>query len=140
MRVVAFALAIGLLPAGALAQANVPDGDRFQMERRGNEIIRLDRQTGAISTCTDQNGALDCRSSADERAALQAEIDRLAGEVDRLRAQVAGKEPETGVSKDGKSVTLKLPSEQEVQGAVDFLNDLLRRAVDAVRDLLGERA
>lgn len=127
----ALALTAVSFPAGAQDQADA----RFQLERRGDDIIRLDRRTGTISTCTERNGSLDCRASADERAALQEEIDRLAAEVDRLKGGTGNAD-----TSDGKSVTLKLPSEQEINGALDFLREWGQRAVDAVRALINGNA
>ena len=133
-------LALALLPATTLAQA-APDptasDDRFQIERSGEAFIRLDRKTGAISTCTLEGAALDCRASADERAALQTEIDRLATEVEALKT---GNTAETGISKDGKQLTLKLPSEAEIKEVASFFEDMLRRFVAAVKNLASGEA
>jgi len=140
MRQILALLALSLLPAATLAQA-APDptasDDRFQIERKGDAIIRLDRKTGAISTCTLEGAALDCRSSADERAALQAEIDRLATEVEALKS---GTSAETGIAKDGKQLTLKLPSEAEIKQVAAFFEDMFRRFVAAVKDLANGEA
>lgn len=144
MRPTLVALALAMVPMSALAQSTATweaDPDRFQMERQGETIIRLDRRNGAISTCSQSAGTLDCRASADERAALQDEIDRLAAEVDRLKSQLAGTPGRgAGVSKDGKELTLKLPSEEEIQGILGYLQDMARRVVDAVRNLAGDKA
>jgi hypothetical protein len=132
-RILVAALALSAVSFPALAQDGADA--RFQLERRGDNIIRLDRRTGTISTCTERNGSLDCRASADERAALQDEIDRLAAEVDRLKGGDGN-----SANSDGKSVTLKLPSEQEINGALDFLREWGQRAVDAVRALINGNA
>jgi hypothetical protein len=132
MRGPALALVLFVLPGAAAAQAPTTTDGRFQLERRGDLIVRLDRETGAISTCEEQNGELDCRASADERAALQSEIDRLAAEVDRLQA---GRGEGSAERKDN-SITLSLPSEEQVQGFADRLSSALSRGVDAVRDFI----
>lgn len=137
-------LALALVPTLAQAQtasdSSLSD-NRFQIERQGDSIIRLDTKTGAISTCTESGGTLDCKMSADERAALQAEIDRLATEVETLKAGTASAQaPSTGLSKDGKELTLKLPTEAEVKEALSFLEDMFNRAVSAVRDLVNGNA
>jgi hypothetical protein len=139
-----FILALALLPAAAQAQTAADSSlsdNRFQLERQGDNIVRLDKKTGAISTCTESGGTLDCRMSADERAALQAEIDRLATEVETLKTgTVSAEGPSTGLSKDGKELTLKLPTEAEVKEALIFLEDMFNRAVSAVRDLVNGNA
>jgi hypothetical protein len=143
MRPTLLALALVMLPFSAVAQSTSSadaDPDRFQLDRRGDQIIRLDRRSGAISTCTETGSGLDCRASADERAALQDEIDRLAAEVDSLKDQLAGKPGRgTGLSKDGKELTLKLPSEEELKGVLGYLQEMARRVVEAVRSLAGEK-
>ena len=133
MRPLLPALAFALLSTSALAQTESASDARFQIERSGDAFIRLDRQTGAVSTCVLSNGELDCRSSADERAALQAEIDRLSEEVEQLKS--GSVEAKTGFSKDGKELTLKLPTEAEIKQVVAFFEDMVRRVVDAVKDL-----
>lgn len=124
-----------ILPGMAFAQT-APDptvsDDRFQIERDGDLYIRLDKKTGAISTCSLAGDQLDCRMGADERAALQAEIDRLATEVEQLKGG-EGTDPKTGLSKDGKELTLKLPSEAEIKEFVAYFEDMLRRFMDAVK-------
>ena len=55
-------------------------------------FLRLDTQSGQVSLCTITAGQAQCRASADERAALEAEIDRLAKENAALRVQ-RGSEP-----------------------------------------------
>ncbi|MGO7216292.1 hypothetical protein ACCS75_35305, partial [Rhizobium ruizarguesonis] len=60
------------------------DAGRFQLEKSGDPFVRLDRQTGAMSICQDKEGALVCRRAADERAAYEDELDRLAKRVTAL--------------------------------------------------------
>jgi seryl-tRNA synthetase len=139
-----FILALALLPAAAQAQTATDSSlsdNRFEIERQGDSIIRLDTKTGAISTCTESGSTLDCKMSADERAALEAEIDRLATEVEALKTRTASAQaPSTGLSDDGKELTLKLPTEAEVKEALTFLENMFNRAVSAVRDLVNGNA
>ncbi|BCJ91887.1 hypothetical protein IZ6_26220 [Terrihabitans soli] len=139
MRTALFAIALASLPA--FAQAAEPQSDdRFQIEKSGDNYIRLDRKTGTMSTCTLSGADLDCRASADERAALQAEIDRLSGEVERLKAGTPETASGASISKDGKELTLKLPSEAEIKQVVAFFEDMLQRMVNAVKDLANGNA
>lgn len=138
MRTALFVIALALLPA--LAQAEPVSDDRFQIEKSGDAYIRLDRQTGAISTCTLSGQDLDCRSSADERAALQAEIDRLSAEVESLKSGTPEATAGASMSKDGKQLTLKLPSEAEIKQVVAFFEDMVQRVVNAVKDLANGNA
>ena len=135
MRNALFAAALTFMPGAALAQSAEPpvSDDRFQIERQGDAFIRLDKKTGTVSTCTLDNGAFDCRMSPDERAALQAEIERLASENEQLKT--ASGQPETGVAKGGKELTIKLPTEAEIKDAISYIEEMLRRFVDAVKSL-----
>ena len=119
------ALALAALPAVAVAQTSV-DEARFQIERQGEQIIRLDKKTGAISTCSPDGAQLDCRMSADERAALEAEIERLSAELQAIK----GGAPEA--KKDENTVTLKLPTEAELRTMFDYIEDAFRKLYDAV--------
>jgi uncharacterized small protein (DUF1192 family) len=138
MRTALFAIALASLPA--LAQAEPVSDDRFQIEKSGDAYIRLDRQTGTMSTCTLIGNDLDCRASADERAALQAEIDRLSAEVEQLKAGAPDSAANTSISKEGKQLTLKLPSEAEIKEVVAFFEAWVQRVVDAVKDLANGKA
>jgi hypothetical protein len=85
------AIAAGAAPARAEASAATTDaGDsangRFAMTPVADGFLRLDTRTGQTSLCTVSSGQVQCRSGADERAALQAEIDRLARENAGLKA------------------------------------------------------
>lgn len=142
MRVTLLAAAV-TAPGLAFAQtAPAPeiDGDRFQIERDGDSIIRLDKKTGTISVCTPDGASLDCRMSADERAALQAEIDRLATELEQARAGSTEDGKRAGISKDGTELTLKLPSEEDIKDVVSFFEEMLNRFVAAVREFAGGNA
>jgi hypothetical protein len=138
MRTALFVIALASFPV--VAQAEPVSDDRFQIEKSGDAYIRLDRQTGTMSTCTLSGTNLDCRASADERAALQAEIDRLATEVDRLKAQTPEATAGASVSKDGKQLTLKLPSEAEIRDVVAFFENMVQRMVNAVKELANGEA
>jgi hypothetical protein len=133
MRNALFVLALIAIPS--FAQAQPASDDRFQIEKSGDNFIRLDRKTGAISTCDLKGAELDCRASADERAALQAEIDRLSAEVEQLKSGSPETASGASISKDGTELTLKLPSEDEIKGVVAFFEDMLQRVVTAVKNL-----
>jgi hypothetical protein len=139
MRKAIFVLALISVPA--FAQAEPSSDARFQIEKSGDAYIRLDRTTGVISTCTLSGTQLDCRASADERAALQAEIDRLSAEVEQLKAASPETASGASISKDGKELTLKLPSEADIKQVVAFFESMVQRIVDAVKELAsGEKA
>jgi hypothetical protein len=70
------------VPADAADSAN----GRFAMTPVADGFLRLDTRTGQVSLCALASGQVQCRAGADERAALEAEIDRLARENTRLKS------------------------------------------------------
>lgn len=125
MKAIAIALAGFLIPlaAGAAEQ----DTARFQLERSGDQFVRLDRQTGAMSLCEQKDGTLVCRMAADERAAYEAELDRLAERVTALEKTVA----------DGGSRT-GLPSDAEVDRSIGIMERMMRSFMGMVREFQAE--
>src|SRR5690606_2025893 len=67
------ALALVSLAGAALAQ----DGDCYRLEKSGDAWVRMDTQTGEISRCEETSAQLVCRLAADERAAFEADLERL---------------------------------------------------------------
>ena len=122
MKAFAITLATGLLPLAAMAAE--PDATRFQLERSGDHFVRLDRQTGAMSLCTEKDGALVCRMAADERAAYEDELDRLADRVSALE----------------KSTTARpaLPTDAEVDRSIGIMERMMRSFMGIVREFRAE--
>lgn len=116
----------------ALAQtapANEPERDgRYTMTPAPDGgFLRLDTRSGAVSHCRQANGGVQCRSAADERAALQAEIDRLAKENDDLRSKLAQTTP-------GDRLRNALPSDQDVDAALNWMERAMRRMMNMFRE------
>lgn len=115
--------AILLAAAPALAQ----DGDRFTLERRGDGWVRLDNGTGEISICEERGNQLVCRLAADDRRALQDEIETLQDRVDELERRIAALE--------SARPSADLPSEEELERTLGFMERFFRGFMDIVRDL-----
>ncbi len=120
-----------LLPAAVLltapAFAAEPDATRFQLERSGDHFVRLDRQTGAMSICQDQNGNLVCRMAADERAAYDDELDRLSDRVTKLEKTVT--------SNNGSS----LPSDADVDRTLGIMQKFMRGFMGMAKEFQNEQ-
>jgi len=100
------AFAVGGAPARAEAPAAPAEpGDsangRFAMTPVADGFLRLDTRTGQTSLCTVSSGQVQCRAGADERAALQAEIDRLAKENAGLKV-AAPSTPQTAQDEEDR--------------------------------------
>jgi len=115
-----------LVPASSLAQ-EAPDA-RFALERTESGFIRLDRETGAISLCRDQDGTLTCRMAADERAAYEKELELLAGRVTALEQRL-----------DALPSSKDLPGEAEIEQGLSIMERFMRRFMEIIEDFTSER-
>jgi len=89
------------------------DNGRYTLSPTSDGVVRLDTRTGAVSNCTDKGNGWACYTLPDERAALDTEIGRLQSENEKLKTQLAEREPTvTGKTEEAlpKSDSLK-PSE-----------------------------
>ena len=88
-------LTLAMLIGGAAVAGSMPDGEngRYAMSATPDGVLRLDTRTGAMSTCSNSGAGWACYAIPDERAAMDAEIGRLQADNDRLKAQLAAREP-----------------------------------------------
>jgi hypothetical protein len=114
-RTTLFAMALSASPA--IAQTS----GRFTFQPVEGGMMRLDTETGHVSHCTKAGDSFACRSVADDRAAMQDEIDRLKRENEALRLS-SGKPASPGVT--GK---LQLPSEEDIDKAMGLFEKMMRR-------------
>ena len=128
---IALALLIGAAPDTDQA------GGRYRMTpAEGGAFLRLDTQTGAMSVCQRKDGRWACEAVPDERRALETEIDRLKSEVRRLEELLALPDPGTP---DGKRAQrsgpkLSLPSEEDIDRAMDYAQRMMRKFKDRMRE------
>ena len=80
---------------GAATAQSVPEleNGRYALSPVADGVIRLDTRTGAVSTCNNSGAGWACYAVPDERAALDAEIGRLQSDNEKLKAQLAAREP-----------------------------------------------
>ena len=80
---------------GAAVAQSMPDSEkgRYALSPVADGVIRLDTRTGAVSTCSNGGAGWACYAVPDERAALDAEIGRLQADNERLKAELAAREP-----------------------------------------------
>jgi len=142
--VVAVCLA-GLAPALAAETPDTENG-RYTLQPSGDGMIRLDTRTGAVSNCSNSDAGWACYAVPDERAAFDAEIGRLQAENDKLKAQLASREPSPAPGKiedampksdrapsaaDGqRKIEIPLPSDQDMDRVMSFLERAWRRLID----------
>lgn len=136
------------------------DNGRYTMSTTADGVIRLDTRTGAISSCNNGGNGWACFAVPDERAAMDAEIGRLQAENQRLKAQLASRDqavtgkideplpkdqalpksdqlkkaepkPAEPKSADGtRKLEIPLPSDQDMDRAMTFLEQAWRRLLD----------
>jgi hypothetical protein len=110
--------------AGAAAQdASSPADGRYAMTPAPNGFLRLDTRTGAVSLCAVSGETVACRAAADERAALQDEIDRLMRENADLRGQTAQSRSRYGI-----------PSDRDIDRALGVGGRFMKRFMQMLRD------
>jgi hypothetical protein len=122
--------AILLLSAGMPAVAQETSTDRYTLEKSESGFVRLDRQTGAVTLCTEADGTLTCRMAADERAAYDEDLARLEKRVEALEKQIA----------DGTAARSgELPSDAEIDRSIGIMERFMRAFFGLVQEFQGEQ-
>jgi hypothetical protein len=161
--IVATALMFCLGGNGAAAAQSMPDSEngRYALSPVGDGVIRLDTRTGAVSTCSNTGTGWACYAVPDERAALDAEIGRLQADNEKLKAELAAREPtvtgkideplpktdslkkpEPKVADGERKIEIPLPSDRDMDRMMAFLEQAWRRLVEMAdrvqRDVTGK--
>ncbi len=147
----AAAVALHLAGTGAATAQSMPDTEngRYTLSPASDGVIRLDTRTGAVSNCNNNGTGWACHAVPDERDALDAEIGRLQAENDRLKTQLAARDqaaadktddalPKSDSLKKGepkvadgeRKIEIPLPSDQDMDHMMSFLERAWRRLID----------
>ena len=148
----AIAAAAALVCLGAAAAAeSMPDTEngRYALSPVTDGVIRLDTRTGAVSTCTNGANGWACYAVPDERAALDAEIGRLEADNEKLKTELAAREPtvtgkideplpksdslkksEPKAAEGERKIEIPLPSDRDLDRMMTFLGQAWQRLVD----------
>lgn len=113
----------------AFKQEPTKPSGRYVMKQTQNGFLRLDSQTGAVTLCIVKDDKVTCQSSADERAALEAEITRLAKKNAELEKKLADTSKSTA-----QRLREVLPSDKEVDKALSYAEKFMRRMMRIMRD------
>jgi hypothetical protein len=136
---------------GAVAAQTMPDAEngRYALSPVTDGVIRLDTRTGAVSTCSNTGTGWACYAVPDERDALDVEIGRLQADNEKLKAQLAAREPtvsgkidealpktdqlkkpEPKVAEGERKIEIPLPSDRDMDRVMSFLEQAWRRLVE----------
>jgi hypothetical protein len=160
---IAAAALLGLSGIGAAVAEQMPDRDngRYALSPVTDGVIRLDTRTGDVSTCSNTGAGWACYAVPDERAALDAEIGRLQADNEKLKAELAAREPtvagkidealpktdslkkaEPKVAEGERKIEIPLPSDRDMDRVMSFLEQAWRRLVEMAnrmqRDVTGK--
>ena len=117
---------LSLATPAAIAQET--NADRYTLEKSDSGFVRLDRQTGAVTLCTEDQGTLTCRMAADERAAYDEDLARLEKRVEALERQLA----------DGTAARSgELPSDAEIDRSIGIMERFMRAFFNLVQEFQG---
>ena len=122
-------LFLAALPLAAHAQ----ESERYRLERTEVGFVRMDMETGAMSLCNERNGELVCRDATDNGPADSDGVKALIERIDALERRIAaleGQLPDEGAN--------ALPSEEEFEQTMSFMERFLRRFMGIVKDLEGD--
>lgn len=116
---------------------------RYAMQPTEGGFYRLDTQTGAVSICRQKPGAgLVCEPAQDEQG-LQKDVERLRAENKTLKEdvkrleEIAGFGAKPPAGKSGPASDFKLPSEEDVDKALSYVERMIKKFRDKFRDLEG---
>jgi hypothetical protein len=136
---------------GAAVAQTTPDTEngRYALSPVPDGVIRLDTRTGAVSTCSNTGTGWACYAVPDERAALDEEIGRLQADNEKLKTELAAREPtvtgkideplpktdslkkpEPKAAENERKIEIPLPSDRDMDRVMSFLEQAWRRLVE----------
>ena len=123
-------------PAGAPSASET----HWSFKRVDDGFVRLDNKTGQVAHCTPRNVGWACEAVPEDRAALEKQVARLQEEVASLKKEIAAlraaSPPPPPSPEKEPGVSLRMPSQEDVARARDYLadtlNDTWRRLVQMI--------
>ena len=128
----------GISVATATAQDN--RSGRYTMHKTDDGLVRLDTETGAVSLCQKIEKDWRCQPMAGTPTSAPGELASLRRENAELKAEIKRMEDNLGLNGNRDKSTsnkrnFKLPSEQEVDQALNYFERMLRKFQDRLKRL-----
>ena len=143
MRILAF-LVLAVLGGGAVvalaqqqqapllppAAAPTAPESRWSFRRVDDGFVRLDNRTGQVAHCTPRDARWTCQAVPQDRAALEKQVAALQAEIAALKQEIAKLRvaPPPPPPEQEPNVSLRMPTQQEVLQARDYLADTVTDA------------
>lgn len=112
------------VPAGFAQDSDT----RYTLEKTPDGYVRMDTRTGEMSLCTERTGQLVCRIAADERSAWQDELDLVTRRLDEVEKRL-------GALEASPPAQDALPTEEQFEQSLSFMERFFRRFIDIAKDL-----
>jgi hypothetical protein len=143
------AITLAAIAATLVLTATVPaeealppqSGDaRYSFHKVTDGYVRLDAQTGALALCNRQPVGWACVTAPEDRVVLENEIERLRKENAALKQALLahglqlprGATAEQPVDGDDNTVTLRLPSNADVDRVIAFIGRVWHDFIAAI--------
>lgn len=128
------------LSAGVAMAAEETGAGRYTMHKSDDGFVRLDTKTGVMSLCRKSDRGWACDAMTGTAPPLRGEIARLRRENVELKAEIKRMEEHLGLRGDrGKPASnrpdFKLPTEQEVDQALDYFERMLKKFQNRLKRL-----
>lgn len=108
----------------------------------GGGFVRLDTETGQMSLCQRRDADWSCREMTEPVRGLDQEVDRLRAENQRLKAEIRqmedimlGDKRAGSESKDRRTPEFKLPTEQDVDTAMTYVQRMLKKFREKMKEI-----
>jgi hypothetical protein len=122
-------------------EAPPQSGDaHYSFHKVADGYVRLNTQTGAVALCSRQPVGWACMTAPEDRTVLEHEIERLHEENAALKQALLshglqlprGATPEHPAEGDGNTVTLRLPSNADVDRVIAFIGRVWHDLIEAI--------